>query len=154
MCIDDVLARVLHVIAVMAWIGGVWFVTWVVLPAVEKNSPPDERLAAFHRIEAGFAPIARLWVLLAGVSGLWMVWRADMGALCRSPLLVDAGDGRSVANIRADAFCPRTAVLASPNGPIKLPGGRFCAAEDYASGALAGGRGHGFGGGRGQSRAV
>jgi uncharacterized membrane protein len=77
MCIDDVLARVLHVIAVMAWIGGVWFVTWVVLPAVEKNSPPDERLAAFHRIEAGFAPIARLWVLLAGVSGLWMVWRAD-----------------------------------------------------------------------------
>lgn len=86
MCIDDfVLARVLHVIAVMAWIGGVWFVTWVVLPAVEKNSPPDERLAAFHRIEAGFAPIARLWVLLAGVSGLWMVWRADMWARFADP---------------------------------------------------------------------
>jgi len=75
---DFVLARVLHVIAVVAWIGGVWFVTWVVMPATVRHHPPAERLAAFQRIEAGFAPQARWWVLLAGVSGFWMVWRTDM----------------------------------------------------------------------------
>ena len=66
------IARALHVAAVVHWIGGVWFVTWVVMPAIARNSPPSERLAAFHRIEAGFAPQARGWGLLAGLSGFWM----------------------------------------------------------------------------------
>ena len=67
---DFTLARVIHVVAVLFWIGGVAFVTLVLMPAVRAGNPPAERLAAFHRIEGRFAPQARLWVLLAGASGL------------------------------------------------------------------------------------
>ncbi len=75
---DMIVARALHVFAVLMWIGGVAFVTTVLMPSVRRNHPPDERLAAFHRIEERFAPQARLWVLLAGASGFWMVHRVDM----------------------------------------------------------------------------
>ena len=77
--IDDfTLARVVHVVAVTLWIGGVAFVTTVAMPAIRRLHPPAERLAAFHAFEGPFARQARLWVLLAGASGLWMTWRADL----------------------------------------------------------------------------
>ncbi len=77
---DFIVARIVHVAAVVLWIGGVAFVALVVLPAARGGDRSDEGLAAFHRIERRFAPQARIWVLLAGASGLWMVWRADMAA--------------------------------------------------------------------------
>ena len=75
---DFIIARVVHVIAVLFWIGGVAFVTLVVMPSVHAEQRLTDRLAAFHRYERRFAPQARLWVLLAGASGFWMVWRGDM----------------------------------------------------------------------------
>lgn len=75
---DLILARAAHVLAVLLWIGGVGFVTTVVMPAIAASNPEADRLAAFHRIEGRFARQAKVWVLLAGVSGLWMVWRADL----------------------------------------------------------------------------
>lgn len=79
MLIDDLtIARIVHVAAIIGWIGGVWFVTFVIMPAITRSGPPAERLNAFHRIEAGFAPQARVWVLLAGASGVWMVQRGNM----------------------------------------------------------------------------
>ena len=84
---DFTLARVIHVVAVLFWIGGVAFVTLVLMPAVRAGNPPAERLAAFHRIEGRFAPQARLWVLLAGASGFWMTWRADLWERFADPRL-------------------------------------------------------------------
>lgn len=79
MLIDDfILARLVHVVSIVGWIGGVWFVTFVVIPALGRSGPEATRLARFHQIEAGFAPQARIWVLFAGVSGFWMTWRADL----------------------------------------------------------------------------
>ncbi|SCW35007.1 hypothetical protein SAMN02927924_00109 [Sphingobium faniae] len=75
---DFALARVLHVVAVLLWIGGVAFVTLVAMPSVRAGHEPGERLAAFHDLEGRFAPQARWWVLIAGASGLWMTWRAQM----------------------------------------------------------------------------
>lgn len=72
------LARCLHVVAIVGWIGGGWFVTFTVMPAIVRAEPPSARLAAFHRIEQGFARQARFWVLLAGASGLWMTYQADL----------------------------------------------------------------------------
>ena len=74
---DFAIAHALHVLAVILWIGGVGFVTLVVIPTLAAT-PPGERMRKFHRIEARFAPQARLWVLLAGASGLWMCWRAEL----------------------------------------------------------------------------
>src|SRR3546814_2139001 len=75
---DFTLARALHVLAVVMWIGGVAFVTTIVMPFIRRSSTPAERLESFHRIEGRFAPQAAFWVLIAGASGFWMTWRADL----------------------------------------------------------------------------
>ena len=66
------LVRAAHVLAVVLWIGGVAFVTTVLLPAIRREHAPSARLAAFHRIERRFAWQARVAVLVAGASGLWL----------------------------------------------------------------------------------
>jgi uncharacterized membrane protein len=68
-------ARALHVVAVVLWIGGVAFVTLVLLPAVRRSVEPGARVAFFERIEAGFASQARFTTLLTGASGLYLVHR-------------------------------------------------------------------------------
>ena len=74
---DLALARAIHVIAVVFWIGGVGFVTWVLMPSLKATERPEERLRHFQQIEARFAWQARAWVLLAGASGLWLIARGN-----------------------------------------------------------------------------
>jgi len=74
---DTTIARTIHVIAVVLWIGGVGFVTTVLLPAVRHMKSPAERLAFFDDIERRFAWQARMTTLLAGLSGLYMLIRLD-----------------------------------------------------------------------------
>jgi uncharacterized membrane protein len=75
---DFTLARVIHVLAVVLWIGGVAFVTLALIPAIRDGHPPGQRLAQFHRVEARFSGQARIWVALTGASGLWMLWRGQI----------------------------------------------------------------------------
>ena len=70
-----VLARVIHVLCVVLWIGGVAMVTTVLLPAVKRMRDPAERVAFFERIESGFARQARYTTLLTGLSGFYMLYR-------------------------------------------------------------------------------
>jgi len=74
---DVTIARIVHVLSVVLWIGGVGFVTTVLIPAVRRSEPPEGRLAAFARFEGLFAWQARISVGLAGLSGLYMTWRLD-----------------------------------------------------------------------------
>lgn len=76
---DFTIARVVHVVSVLLWIGGVAFVTLVLMPSIRGMRAPDDRLSAFHRVEGRFAPQARIWVFLAGASGFWIMWRGEMG---------------------------------------------------------------------------
>src|SRR3546814_6433734 len=75
---DITIARAIHVLAVLLWIGGVALVTLVVMPSIRAAHLPADRLAAFHKLEGRFAAQARIWVLLAGLSGFWMIYRAQM----------------------------------------------------------------------------
>lgn len=75
---DLALARVVHVLAIIFWIGGVGFVTLVLMPAIQATGPQETRLGRFQQFEHRFAWQARVWVLLAGASGLWLVARGDM----------------------------------------------------------------------------
>lgn len=76
---DDItIARAVHVLSVLLWIGGVAFVTLVVMPSIAHAHAPDRRLGTFHQLEGRFASQARIWVLLAGVSGFWMIDRGHM----------------------------------------------------------------------------
>lgn len=71
---DDVLiARALHVLGVVLWIGGVGFVTTVLLPAVRRTKDPEERIAFFEAVEKRFANQARGTTLLVGISGFYMI---------------------------------------------------------------------------------
>jgi uncharacterized membrane protein len=74
---DIVVARVLHVLAVVLWIGGVGFVTLVLLPAVQRSHAADQRIAAFHGLEERFARQSRITTAIAGLSGFYMTWRLD-----------------------------------------------------------------------------
>ena len=82
---DFIIARIIHVVAILFWIGGVAFVTSVVMPSIREGFPPEGRLAAFRRIEARFAWQARTWVALVGASGFWMVYRADLWSRYTDP---------------------------------------------------------------------
>jgi uncharacterized membrane protein len=74
--VDDVtLARALHVLLVVLWIGGVAFVTTVFLPAVRDLRAPAERVVLAER---RFANQARVTTALTGLSGLYMVVRLDL----------------------------------------------------------------------------
>jgi uncharacterized membrane protein len=75
--IDFGIARALHVISVVLWIGGVAMVTTVLLPSIRRTVPPAQRFAAFDAMEARFAAQSRWTTALAGASGFYMVWRID-----------------------------------------------------------------------------
>lgn len=68
-----IIARVLHVIGVVLWIGGVSFVTAVLLPAVRRFKSAEERVAFFEAVEQRFAWQSRATTLLVGGSGLYLV---------------------------------------------------------------------------------
>jgi uncharacterized membrane protein len=72
------IARALHVLAIVLWIGGVGFVTTVLLPAVRRVKTPAERIAFFDAIERKFAWQARATTLLAGLTGFYMTERLDL----------------------------------------------------------------------------
>jgi len=71
--IELIAARVLHVLGVILWIGGVAMVTTVLLPAMRRLKSPVERVQFFDRIEAGFARQARWTTLITGLSGFYLV---------------------------------------------------------------------------------
>ncbi|MBL6927612.1 MAG: hypothetical protein ISR44_00440 [Rhodospirillales bacterium] len=71
---DFTLARAIHVIAVVAWIGGVYLVTTVILPSVSSLAAPEERIKAFEEIEGRFAWHARVATVAAGASGFYMLY--------------------------------------------------------------------------------
>lgn len=76
---DEVaIARALHVLAVVFWIGGVAFVTTVLLPAVRRLEAPEQRLALFDAIERRFAWQARITTALTGLTGMDMLIRLDL----------------------------------------------------------------------------
>jgi uncharacterized membrane protein len=71
-------ARVLHVLGVVLWIGGVALVTTVLLPATRRMATPAARVRFFESIERRFAAQARITTLVTGASGLYLVHALDL----------------------------------------------------------------------------
>lgn len=72
---DYFLARALHVLGVVLWIGGVAMVTTVLLPAVFRVPDAADPVGFFERLESGFARQARWTTLITGLSGFWLTHR-------------------------------------------------------------------------------
>jgi uncharacterized membrane protein len=81
---DVVFARVLHIIAVVIWIGGVSMATTVALPAIRRGDLGADRLRAFQAIEHRFVWQARTAVIVVGLSGFYMADRLDLWDRFRS----------------------------------------------------------------------
>ena len=73
----ETIARAVHVLALVHWLGGVAMVTAVILPSVRRFAEPERGLALFEAVEGRFALQARVSVALAGLSGLYLTWRLD-----------------------------------------------------------------------------
>jgi uncharacterized membrane protein len=78
-------ARVLHVLAVVVWIGGVALVTTAVLPAARRSKTAADGLALFETIESRFAWQARLATLVTGASGFYLTVALDLWERFRDP---------------------------------------------------------------------
>ena len=66
------IARALHLIAIVHWIGGLAMVTLVILPGIMRM-PQERKLETFLAIEERFAGQAKVSVTVAGLTGLYLV---------------------------------------------------------------------------------
>ncbi|PKG38406.1 hypothetical protein [Psychromonas sp. Urea-02u-13] len=67
------LARALHIFAIVLWIGGVAFVTTVLIPSLKQIPDIHDRLALFEKLEGKFAIQARITTVITLLTGLYMI---------------------------------------------------------------------------------
>lgn len=75
---EFVFARVLHVLGVILWIGGVAMVTTVLLPTLARMQSATEAMVFFTQFRRRFAAQARFSTLFVGVTGFYMVYVLDV----------------------------------------------------------------------------
>jgi uncharacterized membrane protein len=73
-----IIARVIHVLGVVIWIGGVAMVTTVLLPAIKKMQSNEEKISLFEKIESRFALQAKITIIITGLSGFYMLYYLNM----------------------------------------------------------------------------
>ena len=74
---DLTLARAVHVLALVHWIGGVCAVTTIVLPLARQLGDPKVAIEFFEAFEQRFIRQVRVSISLAGLSGLYMLYALD-----------------------------------------------------------------------------
>ena len=72
-----VTARILHVIGVVLWIGGIAFIATVMLPTLRNMPDAEKSLALFGAFEGRFKGQARVVSLITGLSGFYMLTWLD-----------------------------------------------------------------------------
>lgn len=72
------LARALHVLGVVIWIGGVYMATTIILPALRRGDLGADRMTRFHVVENRFKWHARIAVIVVGASGLYMLQKLQL----------------------------------------------------------------------------
>lgn len=73
-----IVARVLHVLGVVLWIGGVAMITTVLLPVIRRLKTQQERIEFFKKVEHRFAWQARFTTLITGLSGFYLVYKLNL----------------------------------------------------------------------------
>jgi uncharacterized membrane protein len=73
---DDlfIVARALHVIGVVLWIGGVAFLALVVVPTFRRLPEPEKNFKIFAAVEGRFKGQAKIITLITGLSGFFMLY--------------------------------------------------------------------------------
>jgi len=71
------LARALHVVGVVLWIGGVAFVTTTLISSLRVMTDTDRRFQLFEQLEGKFAFQAKIVTLVTGLTGFYMLEYMD-----------------------------------------------------------------------------
>ena len=71
-------ARVVQILGVGLWIGGVALETTVLLPAIKRLKSAAEQISTFELIESRFAWQARVTTLLTGLSRDYLLYYSDV----------------------------------------------------------------------------
>lgn len=66
-------ALIIHIIAVVIWIGGVAFVTMITFPMIQRTDNSLEQVLMFQGVEHRFSKIAKIMVILVLLSGLYLI---------------------------------------------------------------------------------
>lgn len=66
--------HIIHLLTVILWIGGLAFVTIIVLPMAIKTPDALQKVLMFQRVEHRFAKLARIYNLIVGISGFIMLF--------------------------------------------------------------------------------
>ena len=66
--------HIIHLLPVIIWIGGLSFITIIVIPMLISWDDPLQKVLTFQRIEHRFAPVARIYNIITGVTGFVMVY--------------------------------------------------------------------------------
>ena len=82
----------IHVLGVVVWIGGVAFVTMIVFPMIMKMEGSLEKVLFFQGLEHRFSKIAKLCVLIVGLTGAWLLYLTGEWSL----LLKTSGIGPTI----------------------------------------------------------
>jgi hypothetical protein len=73
-----VIALTVHILSVVIWIGGVSFVTLVTFPMILRMEKSLEMVMVFQGVEHRFGKIAKVMVILAGLSGLYLIFEKGL----------------------------------------------------------------------------
>lgn len=68
-----VIALIIHVLSIVIWIGGVAFVTMITFPMILRVDKSLEQVMMFQGVEHRFSKIAKVMVILAGLSGVYLI---------------------------------------------------------------------------------
>ncbi len=81
---DLAIARAIHVLAVVIWIGGLAMATTVILPTVRRAPTSAEGEALLQAVERRFIWQVRIATLLVAASGFYLVDRLELWDRFRS----------------------------------------------------------------------
>ena len=84
-----IVARLIHVLAGIFWVGAMLFVTWYLTPALNESGPAGGKvMAAIGR--RGFIKVVPVIAILTMLSGIWLYWRISAGF---DPVYLRSGPG-------------------------------------------------------------
>ena len=73
-----VTALTIHILSIVIWIGGVAFVTMITFPMIQRVDKSLEQVMMFQGVEHRFSKIAKVMVILAGLSGFYLIYEKGL----------------------------------------------------------------------------
>lgn len=75
-----IISLIIHVLSIVIWIGGVAFVTIIMFPMIQRTKNSLEQVMMFQGVEHRFSKIAKVLVILTGLSGLYLLYEKGLSS--------------------------------------------------------------------------